>query len=232
MSYYPIFIELEGKKILVIGGGRVAQRKIETFLEFGAFIDVISRKLTKKLKTLVESGRIRHIGIEYNEIYLKDAFIIIIATDDKKLNHEISRSARKSGVLTNTVDQPSDCDFIVPSIVRKGELLIAVSTSGKSPALAKKIRKELSCQFGREYDSLLSIMGDIRKEVLKKGLSQDKNKRIFDKIINSEILDALARNDHLQIEEILTNALPSELSLDQCLKHRVGVRRLKPLKHK
>lgn len=218
MGYYPIFIELEGKKILVVGGGNVAQRKIETFLEFGASVDIVSRKLTAKLKELVEEGRVRHIGREYDEECLKDASLIIIATNDKQLNHRISKSVREKGMLTNTVDQPSDCNFIVPSIVRKGELLIAISTSGKSPALAKKIRKEIESQFGSEYDSLLYLMGIIRKEVLKRGLPQESNKRIFNEIINSDILDALARNDQARIKDILRDIIPWEISLDECLK--------------
>ena len=221
MSYYPILIELEGKKVLVIGGGNVAQRKIETFLEFGASIDVVSRELTFRLKNLVESGEIHHLGNEYSEECLKDAFLIIIATNDKQLNHEISESARKKGLLINTVDQPSDCNFIVPSIVRKGDLLIAISTSGKSPALAKKIRKEIDSQFGSEYDSLLCLMGSLRREVLQRGLSQSENKRIFNEIINSDILDALAQNNRLRIEAILKCVIPWETSLDECLKPEV-----------
>ena len=127
-----------------------------------------------------------------------------------QLNHEISESARKKGVLINAVDQPADCDFIVPSIVRKGDLSIAVSTSGKSPALAKSIRKQLDLQFGNEYQTFLELMGRLRKEILSSGLSQEENSRIFHKIVNSGILNALAEDNPEDVEAILKADSPSE----------------------
>ena len=151
MSYYPVFLQLEDKIALVVGGGKVAQRKVETLLRCGASIHIISKVLTDKLKRLINSSDVRFLGEEMRDEFLDDAFIVIAATDDKKLNSEVSLRARNRGLLVNAVDQPADCNFIVPSIVRKGDLSIAISTSGKSPALAKRIRKELDGQFGNEY---------------------------------------------------------------------------------
>ncbi len=213
MSYYPIFLELEGKIALVFGGGKVAERKIETLLEYGAIIRIISRRLTKKLKSLVESGEIQHIGEDFRDIHLDNAFLVIAATDDKQLNHKISKSARNRGLLINVVDQLSDCDFIVPSIVRRGDLLIAISTSGKSPALAKKIRKKLDTQFGNEYKTFLILMGSLRKEILSMGLSNEENSRIFHEIVNTDILKCLAQKNFVKAESVLNQILPLDKTI-------------------
>lgn len=212
MSYYPILLELRGKTILVVGGGTVAQRKIEKLLEYDASISIISRGLKGKLKELVDSGKVAHIGEEFKEKHLDGAFLVIAATDDKGLNHWISESAEKRGLLINAVDQPADCSFIVPSIVRRGDLLISISTSGKSPALAKKIRRELDAQFGSEYETFLILMGHLRKEVLSLGLSQDENSMIFNEIVDSGIIEALARDDWKAVEFILGRILPNDMA--------------------
>ena len=212
MSFYPVFIELEGQKVLVVGGGRVAQRKVETLLQFGASIQIISRDLTHKLKELVKAKEIHHIGEEFRDEHLDNAFLVIAATYDKQLNQKISESARKRHMLINAVDQPADCNFIVPSIVNRGNLLIAISTSGKSPAFAKKIRKQLEAQFGNEYEVFLTLMGRLREDVLSMGLSQSDNSRIFHEIVDSDILKFLARDDWEGVESALKHILPGELA--------------------
>ena len=219
MSYYPVFLQLEDKIALVVGGGKVAQRKVETLLDFGASIHIISKVLTTKLKQLIEVNKVRLLGEEMRDEFLDDVFIVIAATDDKELNSRVSESARKRGLLVNAVDQPADCNFIVPSIVRKGDLAIAISTSGKSPALAKEIRKELDGQFGNEYETFLNLMGGLRKEVLAMGLSQEENSRIFHEIIDGGIIEALARNDRAKVESSLARILPQEINIKALLPH-------------
>ena len=214
---YPIFLQLEGKIALVVGGGKVAQRKVETLLRCGASIHIISKVLTDKLKRLINSSDVRFLGEEMRDEFLDDAFIVIAATDDKKLNSEVSLSARNRGLLVNAVDQPADCNFIVPSIVRKGDLSIAISTSGKSPALAKRIRKELDGQFGNEYEAFLNLMGGLRKEVLAMGLSQEENSRIFHEIVDGGIMEALAKNDLTRVESSLARILPQGINIRDLL---------------
>jgi len=213
MSYYPIFVELEGKTALVVGGGSVARRKVETLLEHGASINIISRELTDKLKELIEGGKIRKIGEDFKDEHLDGVFAVFAATDDKQLNHKISESAQKRGLFVNAVDQPADCNFIVPSIVKRGDLSIAISTSGKSPALAKKIRKELETQFGSEYETFLILMGRLREEILSKGFSQEENSRIFHEIVNSDILNALAEDDWKAVESTLRKIVPKDVNI-------------------
>ena len=217
MTYYPIFLELEGKTVLVVGGGSVARRKVETLLEYGAEVNIVSKELTPKLRELVEAGKIRQIGEAFFDKHLDSAFLVYAATDDMQLNREISQSARKRGVMINAVDQPADCDFIVPSIVRKGDLSIAVSTSGKSPALAKRIRKQLELQFGSEYQIFLTLMGRLRKEILSAGFSQEENSRIFHKIVDSGILNALAEDNWGAVADILGQIVPEGVNLGRCL---------------
>lgn len=217
MPYYPILIDLQGKKVLVVGGGSVALRKIDILLEHGAQVHVITRKLTPPLDTYVKEGRIKSLGQDFEDNALDAFFMVIAATNDRSLNHEIGTKAKARGLLVNAVDQPSDCNFIVPSVLRRGDLLVAVSTSGKSPALAKKVRKDLESIFGSEYEHLLSLMGSIRREVLSRGLSQEENREIFYHIVDSPILEALHRADWKAAADILAGILRREVSPGEVL---------------
>jgi len=212
MSYYPIYLELEGKIVLVVGGGSVARRKVEVLLAYGAIVHIVSKSLSPELNNLVETGSVLQIGEVFDNKHLDDAFLAIAATDDTGLNHVISQEARKRGILVNAVDQPLDCDFIVPSIIRKGNLSIAISTSGKSPALAKKIRKQMDLLFGKEYERFLVLMGTLRPEILSLGLKQEENSRIFHEIVHSDILGALADEKWGEVEEILNRILPKPVA--------------------
>lgn len=203
MPYYPIFVDLRGQRAVVVGGGRVAQRKIETLLAFGARVDVIARELTPVLLEYAKEGRIGHRGREFADQYLEGAFIVIAATDDPLLNRQVSKAAKKRGLLINAVDQPGDCNFIVPSVLRRGDLLIAVSTSGKSPAFARKVRQDLEAEFGPECGAFLHLMGRVRKEIQARGLSGEENKEIFHKLVNSPILETLGSEDWTGVASML-----------------------------
>jgi precorrin-2 dehydrogenase/sirohydrochlorin ferrochelatase len=223
MSYYPVLIHLEGKQVIVVGGGSIAERKIETLLEYGAGVHVVSRDLTPRLRKYKEEGTIGFLGHDFEEDYLEEAFMVIAATDDPILNRKVSEKAKERGLLVNAVDQPSDCNFILPSILRRGDLLIAVSTSGKSPALAKKVREALEERFGNEYESLLILMGRLREDILSQRLSQDENRRIFHELVNSPILEAIARKDWNQVTVILNGIIPEKLSTEDVITYlKVG----------
>ena len=218
MSFYPVFVELEGKRVLVVGGGNVAFRKVTALLECGAVIHLAGRVLTSALQEMVENRSIRFLGNEFHDEFLNGAFMVIAATDDKDLNHHVSTCAREKGVLVNAVDQPPDCDFIVPSIIRRGDLLIAISTSGKSPAMARKIREGLETQFGQEYEAFLAMMGRLRKEVLSLGLSQKENSRIFQKIVDADLLTDFSEGFSQRLETCLKNILPEQVNLKSVCK--------------
>lgn len=211
MSYYPIMIDLTDREVLVVGGGSVAGRKIATLIEYGAVVSVVSRELSPELKNLVDSGRVKYLGGEFSLVFLKDKFLAFAATDDSDLNRRISRAAQAKGMLINAVDQPADCTFIVPSIIRQGDLTISVSTSGKSPALAKRIREKLSSIFGNEYGLFLRMMGKIRESVLSRSSDQKENSRVFHSIVDSDLLDAIQANDLEKAATILSECLGQDI---------------------
>jgi len=163
--YYPIFLNIKGKKCVVVGGGEVAFRKVRALLGCGAKVVVVSPTLNSDLAQLAEVGTISVISREYEPKDLTDAVIVVAATDIAEVNQNIAKKARKHGILVNVVDRPEASDFIMPSFVRRGDLVLAVSTSGASPALAKKIRMRLEQTFGEEYSPLLSLIKEVRQEL-------------------------------------------------------------------
>jgi len=219
MSYYPIFVDLKDKKVVVVGGGNVAQRKIDTLLQCGADVYIISRELSPELQKCLEEGKIKLLGRRFSKGYLQDAFLIIASTDDSKLNRRVSSVARDMGILVNVVDLPADSNFIVPSVVKRGDLLIAISTSGKSPAMAKRIREGLSGQFGTEYKDFLLLMGRLRKEILSKCLSQEDNSRIFHELVDSTILESIRRKDWKEIASNLERILEIRISPEDVINY-------------
>jgi precorrin-2 dehydrogenase / sirohydrochlorin ferrochelatase len=215
--FYPILVDLQGKKALVVGGGKVAQRKIETLLDHGASVQVIARELTAELEELRSAGRVEFLGREFSEASLSGAFVVFAATDDASLNRRVSEAARQRGLLVNAVDQPADCNFLVPSILSRGDLLIAVSTSGKSPAFARKVRVELERHFGEEYGFFLNLMGNLRKEVLRLGLSQEENKSAFGDLVYSDLLTAIREKNWDLASQIIEKVLGRPVSKNQIL---------------
>jgi siroheme synthase-like protein len=168
--YYPMFLNIDGKRCVVAGGGDVAFRKVKTLLEHGATIVVISPDLCSGLEGLAENGQIQVYRRLYHPGDLKDAFIAVAATDNSAVNREIMKEARNEAVLINIVDDAENSDFIVPSQMRIEDITIAVSTSGKSPALARKIRTKLEKEFGIEYIDLYKLISEARSEIKKQGL--------------------------------------------------------------
>jgi len=172
-SYYPVSLSISGKRCLVFGGGQVALRKVKMLLDFGAEVDVVSPELCHELALLVNSGKISVLPRGYQPGDLEGTFIAIAATDDKNINEEISIEGRERGVLVNVVDVPELCDFIVPSYVKRGDLTLAISTGGASPALARKLRTRLEKEFGEEYTALTRIVGEVRAEMRRQGVRVD-----------------------------------------------------------
>ena len=163
--YYPIFLGLSGKRCVVVGGGQVALRKVRALLEHEAEVKVISPKLCPELAQMAEKGVIMVLSRSYNDGDLEGAFIVIAATCDSEINRKVAEEAREKKILVNVVDDPEQSAFIAPSYLRRGALTIAVSTAGKSPALARKIRTRLEKDFGDEYASLALVIGEIRTEL-------------------------------------------------------------------
>ncbi len=164
-SYYPLFLNVSGKKCVVVGGGQVALRKVEAFLSHGADVEVISPDLCSGLHRLADNGEIAVLRRHYQSGDLAGALIVVAATDDRSINIEVAKEAKESAVLVNVVDDADNSDFIVPSSVRRGDITIAISTAGRSPALARKIRSRLEKEFGDEYAALALLIDEVRTEV-------------------------------------------------------------------
>ncbi len=188
MRYYPVFLDLQNLPCLVIGGGQVGERKVKTLQSCAAKVFLISRDLTPYLEEEVRQGRIELLAPAYQTEHLAGKFLVIGATDDPNLNGKIGREARERGLLCNIVDKPQECNFILPSLVSRGDLTIAVSTAGKSPALAKKIRQDLERVFPEIYGLYLELLGQIRNEILARNLSQQENQKIFQTLVDSPVL--------------------------------------------
>jgi siroheme synthase-like protein len=170
-SYYPIFLDLKGRKCVVVGGGSVAERKTGMLLEHHASVTVISPTLNPGLQHLAEQGVIQTIIRNYQVGDLEEVFLVIAATDDPCINTAIADQRGKQRALVNVVDNPEISDFIVPALVRRGDITIAISTAGKSPALARKIRAELEQSFGAEYASLVRLVNEVRSELKRRGVT-------------------------------------------------------------
>ena len=165
MGYYPISIEMSNRPCLIIGGGAVAQRKAEALLDVGAVVTVISPKLTEQLSSWVGKGKIAHIAREYQDGDLDGYEIVFVATDSNDVNKVVAQEGRMRRVWVNAADDPANCDFILPSVLRRGDLTVAVGTGGKSPAVSKMVREELEETIGREYADLTRIAAEVRYEL-------------------------------------------------------------------
>ena len=206
MKYYPVFMNIKDKDCLVVGGGSVGARKASTLEKCGAKVKLISSLFSPECEDL-KTTSIEMEKKEYENNDITGMFFIFAATDNADLNKEIQKDAAKLDILCNIADSPDRSDFILPSIVDRGDLILAISTSGASPAMAKKIRQELEQKFGPEYELFLILMGNIRKKLLSAGHAPEDHKKIFNTLINKGILDLIKENDEKKINLILCDVL-------------------------
>jgi precorrin-2 dehydrogenase/sirohydrochlorin ferrochelatase len=220
MRYYPINLDIKNRKCLVVGGGAVGTRKVDTLLQCGADVTVISPQATDELSALAEAGKITLQKRKYSSADLEGIFLVIGATDDETLNQQISADAQSRNLLCNIADRPAVCNFILPSIVQRGDLVITISTSGKSPALAKKLRKTLERQFGGEYADLLELMGAIRKRLLRQAHEPEAHKHLFNQLIDRGLLEMIRQGKKEDIDRLLVNTLGEEFRYDALIGHK------------
>jgi len=208
-SYYPAFLDLSGRKCIVFGGGRVALRKVRMLLEFGARIEVVAPELCAEMEGLRSEGSIEARIRCFEPGDLAGAFVAIAATDDQNTNEHIASEARARGVLINVVDVPQLCDFVVPSYLRRGDLTIAISTSGGSPSLAKKVRIRLEKEFGEEYSALSKLAGEVRAEFKRHGTRTSASD--WESALDIDlILDLLKQGKEEEARTTLVNAFSEE----------------------
>jgi precorrin-2 dehydrogenase/sirohydrochlorin ferrochelatase len=194
---YPIMLRLDGKTVAVVGGGKVAERKVTGLLRTGAGVNVISPEVTDELKQLALEGKIDWRQKPFSEGDIKDAFMIFAATNDAELNRLVKNSAAEHQLVT-IADDPDGSDFHVPAHVQRGRLCIAVSTGGASPTLARKIRQQLDVQFDDSYESYLEFLFETRKWILNEVDNAFVRIKLLKAIVSQEFLNSENREEDFQ----------------------------------
>ena len=162
--FYPINLKIDDMKIVIIGGGKVAYRKCMNFLAFNKKVLVVSKEFVKEFEEIKEQVEI--VKGAYNEKYIKDDFVVVAATNNKEVNHKIGIYCRQYNKLVNVVDDKDLSNFTVPSFVKRGDLLLSVSTGGKSPSLSSKIRKDLEEVYDDSYEEYVKLLGEARDNII------------------------------------------------------------------
>jgi len=210
-KFYPMMVDLTGKRCLVVGGGAVAERKVALLVECGAEVDVVSPKATARLTALASSGRIRLRRRPVRAADLSGAFLVVVATDDPRVNREVAERARRAGGLVNVADDPAACSFLVPSVIRRGDLTVAISTGGGSPALARKLRQRLEQTVGPEYEAFVAALRLLRERARRAIANPEDRQAIYRRAVESDLFEAAARGDSAAVAariEELVRGLP------------------------
>lgn len=206
MALYPIFVEMKGRRILVIGGGHVSAEKVRGLLAGEADITLVSPELNDELREHVGAARIRHIERAYQDSDLDGGYeLIMVATDDGAINAEVAAGGKKRGIWVNAADDQKHCDFILPSVVRKGKITLAASTSGSSPALARRLREELEAYLTDDMPALADLLAEMRQEIRKRGLKVDSD--TWQQAIDGQLRVLLAQRKYGQARARLIERL-------------------------
>ena len=207
--FYPIFLNLAGRLCLVVGGGSVAVRKVPVLLEYGATVLVISPHVRDEIKHWHEQGQITWKTSNFTPDDLRGVELAFITTDNAVLNHEIAEHCRQRGILVNAVDDPLNCDFYVPAVLRRGSLAIAISTEGRSPMFAAHLRRKLEDIITEEYGEFVEVMGQLRTKIMQSGLNINERHMIFEAMINSDLLHLMLSGEKEKVKERIEQCISS-----------------------
>ncbi|GAB4529020.1 MAG: bifunctional precorrin-2 dehydrogenase/sirohydrochlorin ferrochelatase [Anaerolineae bacterium] len=189
---YPIcLVGLEHKHAIVVGGGNVALRKVNDLLEADARVTVISPTLAPELRALAEARRITVIERPYRAGDLRNAFLVIAATNDPNVNQRVWQEAEQCGCLANAVDDPAHCHFITPAVIRRNHVVVTVSTGGRSPALARRLRERLETLIGAEYGELADLLAELRPEIQSRYEDEKERKQAAFRLVDSDLIDII-----------------------------------------
>ncbi len=200
MRLYPVELRLEGRNCLLVGGGKVAERKAMGLLAAGGNLSLVSPRLTDGLREAVAEGRLRWQDRTYRSGDLEGVFLVIAATDDPATNDLVSREAQEANVLCNVVDDPARCNFVLPAVLRRGDFSLSVSTGGNSPLLARLVREELEGRFGIEYGPYVRFLGKMRAEAMGM-LAPPERETFLRELVAGEYLDLIRRGFFEQAEQ-------------------------------
>ena len=206
-TYYPMMVDLAGRRCLVVGGGRVAERKVALLLEAGADVAVVSPVVTPRIADLAARGAIRLARRTVRSADLDRAFLAFAATDDAEVNQGVAREVRSAGGLVNVADAPEACDFHVPSVVRRGDLTIAISTGGGSPALAKRLRQRLEATIGPEYEAFLAALRELRARAKEVIADPAERQALFRRAADSDLFEHASRGDKAAVAACIAELL-------------------------
>lgn len=212
MAFYPINLNITGQLCVVMGGGAVATRKITSLLLCDARVRVISPEISPEIKKLADKNNLEWVPRGYMTGDLQGAILAFALTDSPEVQHQITTEAKEHGIPVNIADNPAACTFQTAATIRRGELLIAISTGGGSPALAATIRKELELRYGPEYGELIKLLTEIRQLTISRDSSQKQHKLLFTKIIQTNILSLLKHKEWQLLHEQLIAILPPEIN--------------------
>lgn len=186
MTLFPMFMKLEGRPCLVVGAGTIGEPKIGSLIAADALTRVIALSATATVADWAREGSIVWEARPFAFADLDGVFMVIAATNSRELNAAIFNEARRRNILCNVVDDPEYCDFYYPAVVRRGDLQLAISTNGKSPALAQRVRRELEIQFGPEYGEWLEQLGKVRQELFASKIDPEERKRLLHRLASRE----------------------------------------------
>lgn len=206
-AYYPIYLQLFEQPCVVIGGGKIAEGKVEGLLAAGARVTVISPELTAPLHELVERDEIAYLARKYQPGDLAGAFLVICATDQVEINHQVWQETSAHSQLVNVVDDTPRCNFIAPAILRNGDLTIAISTGGKAPALAVRLKERLQKELGPEYERFLELAGQLREPLSQHVTDFETRKALWYELVDSDALNLLAQGDEPAALEVISQVI-------------------------
>ena len=214
MGYYPAMLDLTDRPCLVVGGGEVGLRKVRSLLEAGALVTVIEPEPTPRLEAMAREGLVEVLTGPFETALVDAMWLVIAATDDEGVNRAVSDAAWERGIFVNVVDVPKLSTFIVPASVRRGDLILAVSTSGASPAAAARIRRRLEADYGPAWALYLDLMGRVRAKVLDRGQTVADNRALFIDLAESDLLESIEAGDTAKVEATLVRVCGAGFGLD------------------
>jgi siroheme synthase-like protein len=213
MGYLPIFLDVTGRRCLVVGSGPIAERRATALLEAGAAVTIVSPALTETLQALAAQGRITHLAGEYRSDDMDGAAVVFAITDDPALRHSLAGDAAQRGIAINIADAPEFCSFIAPAVVRRGRLQLAISTAGASPALAARLRGALEDQFGPEYAVGVEVLAAARAWLRPREADAAERSRRLSTLAASRLFDMIGAGDDRAVDRLLRECLGREASL-------------------
>lgn len=209
-SYFPIFLNLEGRRCLVIGGNRMAAEKAMSLHAHGARVTVAAETMVDELTEAAMLGRVNWMRRDYRGGDLEGYFLAVSAPDDRSVNAQIFREAEERGVLFNALDEPPHCQFIFPSVHRQGDLVVAISTAGIAPALAVRLRERFGAELGPEYAAFLRLASEYRGDITTQLPDFARRRELWYRIVDSEIVELLKAGRALEARDAFENLLHAE----------------------